>query len=84
MDEAAMVVMIVTVVVGKVALVAGLWLRLRYRAQQDSARLACMTSVVREVASRGGHVDLEDERVGCGRSRLLLSAQSVHLDNGAA
>ncbi|TRO55628.1 hypothetical protein [Streptomyces sp. IB201691-2A2] len=84
MDEAATVVMIVTVVAGKVALVAGLWLRLRYRAQQDRAQLAYLSGVARDVASRGGCIDLEDEREGCGRSRLLLTPGSAHLSNDAA
>ncbi|MBD0742941.1 hypothetical protein [Streptomyces sp. CBMA152] len=58
MDSATVVVTIISIVTAKGCGLLGLWLRLRWRVQQELARQRCLTGALR-AAGAGGRLEVE-------------------------
>jgi hypothetical protein len=71
-DSATVVVTIVSIVTAKACGLLALWLRLRWRAQQELARQRCLTGAL-GAAAAGGR--LEFETTGADGHRLRMRLQ---------
>ncbi|MGO4749997.1 hypothetical protein AB4212_15460 [Streptomyces sp. 2MCAF27] len=61
MDTATVILAIVSIVSGKVCLLVGLWLRLRWRTRHEQVQRQHLTSVTRAIAE-GGQAEVVEQR----------------------
>ncbi|MFE2545085.1 hypothetical protein [Actinacidiphila glaucinigra] len=61
MNEATVVLAAVSIVTGKVSLLIGLWLRLRWRTRHEHVQRQVLTSVAESIPE-GGQVEVLDRR----------------------
>ncbi|TJZ96753.1 hypothetical protein [Actinacidiphila oryziradicis] len=61
MDTATVVLTIVSIVTGRACLLAGLWLRLRWRTRHEQVQRQHLTSVTESIAG-GGHLEVVERR----------------------
>ncbi|MEU5030964.1 hypothetical protein [Streptomyces milbemycinicus] len=61
MDTATVILAIVSIVSGKVCLLVGLWLRLRWRTRHEQVQRQHLTSVTQSIAE-GGQAEVVEQR----------------------
>ncbi|WP_035838689.1 hypothetical protein [Kitasatospora azatica] len=61
MSTAAVVLSVVSIITGKACVLAGLWLRLRWRTRHEQVQRQHLTSVTRSIAD-GGRVEIVERR----------------------
>ncbi|MFF1446246.1 hypothetical protein [Streptomyces sp. NPDC058295] len=61
MDTTTVVLTVVSIVTGKLCLLAGLWLRLRYRTRHEQVQRRHLASVTESMAE-GGRVEVVERR----------------------